>query len=176
MKKILQSQKKLLNDLYGDAWKSSLLKKIPDQFNNLNGITKKLDFDNDTDTESSNIRNDLKTNKHLYLTSSDIKQKTQNLDNTEKKSKKKLYTEKVPATPDVPKPKLKTNRTVNTTSKKKKDMTVTELVQTDEDNLTKKVKKVTVSSHDENLKRLSFMGSLAGAYFLCITSRLVLKI
>ncbi|XP_026317265.1 HMG box-containing protein C19G7.04-like [Hyposmocoma kahamanoa] len=164
LKKIQQSQKKLLDGLYGDAWKSSLLKSISDRFNDINGITKKLDFDNDSDTESMNIQNDLKTNKHLYLTSSDIKQKTQDLNNTEKKSKKKLYTEKVPYTPDIPKPKLKTNRTANTTSKKKKGMTVTELVETlktDVDNLTKKVNKVTISSHIEHVKRLSFMASLA---------------
>lgn len=159
-----------MNDLYGDAWKSSLLKNISDKFN-FNGISKKLDFNNDSNTESRNIVNDLKANKDLYLTSSDVKQRTQDLDNTEKKSKKKLYTEKVPDTPDIPRQKTKTNRAVNTTSKKKKGMTVTELVETlktDVDNLTKKVRKVTVSSSVESVKRLSFMGSLAGAFLLFI--------
>lgn len=167
LKKIQQSQKKLLDDLYGNAWKSSLLKNVPEKFNNFNGITKKLDFYNDSDTETTNIKNDIKTNKHLYLTSSDIKQKTQELNNTEKKSKKKLYTEKIPNTPDVPKPKVKPDRGASTTSKKKKVMTVTELVETlktDVDNLTKKVQKVTVGSCDESIKRLSFMGSLAGLF------------
>lgn len=173
MKKIQQSQKKLLDDLYGTTWKSSLLKCIPEKFNNFNGVTKKLDFNNDFDTEFTNIRNDLKTNKHLYLTSSDLKQKTQDFENTEKKSKKKLYTEKIPNTPDVSKPKVKTDRRVNTTGKKKKGMTVTELVETlktDVDNLTKKVQKVTVSACVESVKRLSFIGSLAGVFSLLLFS------
>lgn len=164
LKKIERSQKKLLDDLYGDAWKSSLFKNVPEHFYNFNGITKKLDFD-DSDTESPNIRNDLKTNKHLYLTSSDIKEKTQDLCNTEKKSKKKLYTEKIPCTPNVTKPKVKVDRPANTTSKKIKGMTVTDLVETlktDVDNLTKKVKKIAVSSCVESVKRISFIGSLAG--------------
>lgn len=88
--------------------------------------------------------------------------------NTERKSKKKLYTEKIPNTPEVLKP---IKRDVNTTTKKsrvKKVLSVTELVNNmkdDVDLLTNKVKKVSVADSVENVKRLSFMGSLAGKIY-----------
>ncbi|CAH2236717.1 jg16957 [Pararge aegeria aegeria] len=203
--KIQQSHHKLLSELYGETWKSipSLFKSIRHKHDNINGISKKLHFDDD-ESDKENIRHLLKQNKELYLTGSDLKNRKGDISNIERKSKKKLYTEKVPSTPDLPKqqPKLnrdaKTtntpelpkqsikpnnnvkitstpklpkqkpmnfNREVKTTIKKRKDMTVTELVramQNDVDNLTKKVQSVHVTQNsDDQVKRLSFIASLA---------------
>lgn len=104
-----------------------------------------------------------------------------------------MYTEKVPNTPDLPKTKsklnkddktstpenpkqksIKINREVKTTIKKRKDMTVTELVtlramQNDVESLTRKVQNVAVTKKSDNIvNRLSFVASLAGMFFcLC---------
>ncbi|XP_038219370.1 uncharacterized protein LOC119837712 [Zerene cesonia] len=167
IKEIQNSHHKLLNDIYGDVWKSipKLFSKTPNRFN---GVSKQLHYDDD-DSDKENIRSVIKQNRELYLTESDKKQMRNDVTDSEKKSKKKLYTEKVANTPDVPKPKIKITRDVqSTTKKKKKGMTVTELVQTLDgvntldsvDVLTKRVQNVAVTVPD-NLKRLSFMGSLA---------------
>lgn len=169
IKKIQQSQKKLLDDLYGEAWKSipTLFKTITHKHDHFNGISKKLQFDDD-ESDKENIKYDLETNKRLYLTGSDAKNKTLNvLNNTDKKSKKKLYTEKIPSTPDVPKQKpMRNTRNVQTTTKKKKGMSVTELVElrNDVDILTKKVENFRVAAVENSVKRLSFVGSLTGRY------------
>ncbi|XP_026760326.2 uncharacterized protein LOC113519424 [Galleria mellonella] len=184
MKKIQQSQKKLLDDLYGEAWKSipTLFKTISHNYPKMDGVSKKLQYD-DEDSDKENIRSDLEKNKQLYLTGSDVKRKVMNYGDTEKKSKKKLYTEKVPNTPDIPRTRVVRTRNVNSTTKKTKGMSVTELVEImrkDEiDNndvglITKKVENISVTpkvlaNKTENLpvtpdvavKRLSFMGSLA---------------
>ncbi|CAH2060906.1 unnamed protein product, partial [Iphiclides podalirius] len=166
IKKIEISQKKLLSDLYGDTWKKipSLFKSISHKQNNFDGVSKKLQYDDDNDSDKENIKDDLQRNKLLYLTGSDAKHKTNtDIGNTEKKCKKKLYTEKVPSTPEIPKLKPKNTRNVNSTTKKQKGLTVTELVmKNDVDYLTKKVGTVTVTpSKDTVVKRLSFLGSLA---------------
>ncbi|XP_045539672.1 uncharacterized protein LOC106716637 [Papilio machaon] len=180
MKKIHQSQKKLLDDLYGDAWKSipSLLKTLKKEKHNL--IPKKL-FDDDADniiSEKASTRKEIKQNKLLYLTESE-KKVNKELNNTDKKGKKKLYTEVVPNTPE-PKTKKK-EKNVNTSQKKLKSLSVTELVQVmnnDVDNLTKKVENISVTKKVENISvtkkvenastpsvelinRLSFFASLA---------------
>lgn len=188
--KIHQSQKKLLNDLYGETWKSipSLFKTLKKKYDNFDGVSKKLQFED----EKENIRHDLKKNKELYLTASDIKRNEINFGDTDRKSKKKLFTEKVPNTPDL---KEKPKRIVNSTTKKTKikGLSVTELVQTmnggiktdvpedltkkltknDKDKsgktkskakidiLTKKLENVYVTP-DKPVSRLTFMGSLAG--------------
>lgn len=74
MKKIQQSHHKLLSDLYGEAWKSipSLFKSFQRDHNNLNGISKKLHFEDD-ESDKENIRHVLKKNRELYLTGSDLK-------------------------------------------------------------------------------------------------------
>ncbi|KPJ19569.1 Acidic repeat-containing protein [Papilio machaon] len=180
MKKIHQSQKKLLDDLYGDAWKSipTLLKTLKKEKHNL--IPKKL-FDDDADniiSEKASTRKEIKQNKLLYLTESE-KKVNKELNNTDKKGKKKLYTEVVPNTPE-PKTKKK-EKNVNTSQKKLKGLSVTELVQVmnnDVDNLTKKVENISVTKKVENISvtkkvenastpsvelinRLSFFASLA---------------
>ncbi|CAG5037933.1 unnamed protein product [Parnassius apollo] len=168
IKKIQQSQQKLLSDLYGETWKTipSLFKTISHKHDNLDGVSKKLYFNDDDDSDKENIKYDLQRNKLLYLTGSDAKHKTNNrLSNTEKKSKKKLYTEKVPNTPEVSKLKPKIIGDVKSTTKKRKGLTVTELVavmKNDVEVLTKKVENVTITPVNElNIKRLSFLGSLA---------------
>ncbi|XP_023952049.2 germ cell nuclear acidic protein [Bicyclus anynana] len=186
IKKIQQSHHKLLSELYGEKWKSipSLFKtkQCTDQYDGSCGISKKLQFDDD-ESDKENIRDFIKQTKELYLTGSDFKNRKGDFSNTEGRSRKKLYTEKVPNTPELPKqkPKLKTdnnlstpettkqkkiniNRDVKTTIKKRKDMTVTELVramENDVDVLTKKVQNVTVTPSKDVVKRLSFVGSLA---------------
>lgn len=116
MPKIQKSQIKLLNELYGEVWKS-----IPRLFKamtpkaNFNECTKKLDFDDDSDKE--NVYNDLKVKRDLFLTESDRKKDTKTLTDTEKKSRRKLYTENVFVHPEIP----KTNtRNVKSTTKKVK--------------------------------------------------------
>ncbi|CAG9570226.1 unnamed protein product [Danaus chrysippus] len=158
IKKIHQSQQKLLSDLYGETWKSipSLFKTLQQNHKNLNGISKKLNF-NDDDKE--NIKSDLERNKQLYLMESETKRRVEVL-NSDKKSKKKLFTEKVPSTPEPPKLKSK----LKTTSKKKKSMTVTELVEVmtnDVDSLSQKVKNVCVTPKNDVVNRCTFIGSLA---------------
>ncbi|KAG6460498.1 hypothetical protein O3G_MSEX012023 [Manduca sexta] len=161
IKTIQHSQKKLLNDLYGETWKSipALFKTLKHNYSNFNGVTKKLQFDDD---EKENVRHNLKEIKTQYLTESETKKRAELLD-SEKKSKRKLYTEKVPSTPEPPKFK----RNVNSTTKKKtvnKGMSVTELVEImkrDIDVLTEKVGNVTVKPVAENVQRLTFVGSLA---------------
>ncbi|XP_045780117.1 acidic repeat-containing protein isoform X2 [Maniola jurtina] len=205
IKTIQKSHHKLLSDLYGEKWKSipSLFKTIQRKHDNFNGVTKKLQFEDD-DSDKENIRSVLEKNKELYLTGSDLKNKKGDFSDIERKSKKKLYTETVPNTPEPPKQKpiklkdvktstpelpkqkpvklnkglkttstpelpkqksVKVNRDVKTTVKKRKDMTVTELVramQNDVDSLTKKIQSVTVAQKsDDVVKRLSFIGSLA---------------
>ncbi|XP_026733919.1 acidic repeat-containing protein [Trichoplusia ni] len=163
IKKIHQSQKKLLDDLYGETWKSipKLFKAIKTNYENYNTVSKKLRYDDD-ESDKENIRSDLKRNKMLYLTDSERK-KAVELTDTEKKSKKKLYTEKVPSTPEVPKVKV---RNVNSTTKKNKvnkAMSVTEMVETmrnDVDLLAKKVGGVNLTPNVE-VSRISFVGSLA---------------
>lgn len=178
MKKIQQSQKKLLDDLYGDTWKSipSLLKTLKKEKHNI--VPKKL-FDDDADniiSEKASTRKEIKQNKLLYLTESEKKINKEL--STEKKFKKKLYTEVVPNTPE-PKTKKKEK---NTSTKKLKGLSVTELVQVmknDVDNLTRKVENISVSKNVEitpskelAVNRLSFLASLAGEivliYFLYI--------
>lgn len=158
MKKIQRSQHKLLNDLYGETWKTipSLLKTKSHKYDNFNGISKKLFNDDESDKE--NIRSDLKKHKELILTKSEVKRNNK-LYFDDIKSKKKLYTEKIPSTPDVPKVR-KANTTV-----KKKGITVTELVgmmNKDVDILTNKIKSINVTPVNNIVNRLSFIGSLAG--------------
>jgi hypothetical protein len=164
IKKIQQSQKKLLTDLYGEKWKSipKLFKTLSHNYENFEGISKKLHFDDD-ESDKENIRHDLERNKQLYLTGSDAKRKVGNFGDTEKKSKKKLYTEKVPSTPDIPRTKAVVKRNVNSTTKKGKAVSVTKLVEImkrDVDVLATKVNSVAITP--DNVKRLSFMASLAG--------------
>lgn len=161
IRKIQHSQKKLLDDIYGEVWKSipTLFKTASHNQNDLYGVSKKLDFD-DEDSDKENVRVRLKQNKELYLTGSERKLLKQT--EGEKSSKKKLFTEKIVSTPQ-PKPAVKRN--VNSTTKKKlpNGKSVTELVkhlEDDVDSLVKQVKNVAVTP--ENCKRLSFMGSLAG--------------
>ena len=105
----------------------------------------------------------------LYLTDSEAKRRVDIANETDKRSKKKLYTEKVPCTPEVPKVKL---RTVNSTTKKNKvnkAMSVTEMVgvmMDDVDVLAKKVGNVCVTPLVESVQRISFIGSLAGKRYL----------
>ncbi|KAL4712499.1 hypothetical protein ACJJTC_007515 [Scirpophaga incertulas] len=164
IKKIHQSQKKLLSDLYGDTWKSipKLFKTLSQNYENFNGVSKKLKFD-DEDSDKENIRLDLKRNKELYLTGSDAKRKTGTLCNSEKKCKKKLYTERVPCTPEPPKIKPAVKRNVSSTIKKGKAVSVTELVEImkkDVEVLSQKVNNISMST-DITVKRLSFVASLA---------------
>lgn len=159
MKKIQNSHQKLLSDLYGDTWKSipSLFKSIKQKHENLDVVSKKLYF-NDDESDKENIRSDLKRNKELYLTSSETKIR-RNDSFEEKKSKKKLYTEKIPSTPDLPK-----QRPRNVKSSTKKGMSVTELVRTmtnDVNVLTNHAQNVTVTPKTD-VNRLSFVASLAG--------------
>ncbi|RVE48723.1 hypothetical protein evm_006617 [Chilo suppressalis] len=166
IKKIQHSQKKLLNDLYGEQWKSipKLFKTLSKHIDNFDGVSKKLHFDDD-ESDKENIRLDLKRNKELYLTSSDVKKNlSTNLGDTDRKSKKKLYTEKVPTTPDIPRPKTVTKRNVSSTTKKVKAASVTELVaimNKDVELLAKKVENVNVTTKNDVVGRLSFVGSLA---------------
>ncbi|XP_041984235.1 uncharacterized protein LOC121736850 [Aricia agestis] len=160
IKKIQSSHHKLLNDLYGDKWKSipSLFKTISHKYDNFNGISKKLFDDDESDKE--NIRTHLVKEKELYLSGSDVKQRTKN-DISDKRCKKKLYTEKIPSTPDLPKQKP-TRKAVTTI--KKKGMTVTEMVgilNKDVDALTNKIQKVKVTPSEVLVNRFSFVGSLA---------------
>ncbi|XP_045456464.1 acidic repeat-containing protein-like [Melitaea cinxia] len=168
IKKIQNSHQKLLSDLYGETWKSipSLFKTIQQSHDNLNVISKKLHFDDDDDSDKENIRSHIKKNKELYLTDSEIKKK-KDLSDFERRSKKKLYTEKIPSIPDpvpeTPKDKLIKLRNVNSTTKKTKGLSVTDLVKVmgnDIDFISKKVKNVTVTPKSD-IKRLSFIGSLA---------------
>ncbi|XP_073958744.1 uncharacterized protein [Choristoneura fumiferana] len=161
IRKIQHSQKKLLDDIYGEVWKSipTLFKTVSRNQDDLYGVSKKLDFDDD-DSDKENVRVRLKENKKLYLTGSERKLLKQT--EGEKSSKKKLFTEKIISTPQPPKQTVKRN--VNSTTKKKlpKGKSVTELVkhlEDDVDSLVKQVKNVTVTP--DNCKRLSFMGSLA---------------
>lgn len=177
IKKIHLSQKKLLNDLYGDQWKSipKLFKAIKANYEN-DTVSKKLQFDDD-ESDKENIRHHLKQNKMLYLTDSEAKRRVDIANETDKRSKKKLYTEIVPSTPEVPKIKP---RIVNSTTKKtkvKKAMSVTEMVEVmkdDVDVLTKKVGNVCVTPVVESVQRISFVGSLAGKAFF-ILNQLVLS-
>ncbi|XP_068624777.1 uncharacterized protein [Battus philenor] len=164
IKTIQQSQKRILNDLYGEAWKTipSLFKTLSHKKDNFDCISKKLFNDDDNSSDKENVKIDLQRDKLLYLTGSDAKHKS-NTDNsnTEKKCKKKLYTEKIPNTPEVPKTKPKS---VNSTTKKLQGLTVTQLVdsmKTDIDVLTKRVGNVNVTPVNDLLKRVSFLGSLA---------------
>ncbi|CAH2099246.1 unnamed protein product [Euphydryas editha] len=168
IKKIQNSHQKLLNDLYGDGWKSipTLFKTIQQNHDNLNIISKKLHFNDEDESDKENIRSDIKRNKELYLTDSEIKKK-KDLSDFERRSKKKLYTEKIPSIPDpepeTPKDKVIKPRNVNSTTKKTKGLSVTELVKVmgnDVDLLTSKVKNFTVTPKND-VKRLSFIGSLA---------------
>ncbi|CAK1546828.1 unnamed protein product [Leptosia nina] len=122
--RIQKSHHKLLRDLYGDIWKDAAKFMIP-----LTG--RKLIYDDEDEKE--NITSEIEKNRVLYLTDSERKKikSTALLEIDEKKSKKKLYTEKVPSTPDVPKPKPNKLREVQTTLKKKltKGITGTEVVQ-----------------------------------------------
>ncbi|KAJ2940985.1 hypothetical protein O0L34_g13111 [Tuta absoluta] len=168
IKKIQHSHKKLLDDLYGQQWKSipTLFKTLKHKYDQIEGISKKLQF-NDDDGDKENIRKDLQVNKKLYLNGSENKSRLQN--DISEKTKKKLYTEKIPSTPDVPKQKQTRTRNVNTTGKKKKIMSVTELVQSmnNIEELTKKVENVSVKNTvnvirtPDTVKKLSFIGSLA---------------
>lgn len=137
----------------------------------MNVISKKLQFNDDDDSDEGNIRLHIKKNKELYLTDSEIKKK-KDLSDFERRSKKKLYTEKIPSIPDpepeTPKDKLIKPRNVNSTTKKTKGLSVTDLVKVmsnDVDVITKKVRSVTVTPRDD-VKRLSFMESLAGNFIL----------
>lgn len=58
MKKIEQSQKKVLDDLYGDVWKSlpNLFKSKPRKLDNCNLVSKKLFNDDFDDDEKENFR------------------------------------------------------------------------------------------------------------------------
>lgn len=133
LKKIQDSQRKLLTDLYGDTWKSipKLIKSLTkNNHDNFNGISKKLQFDDD---EKENIRSHIKLNKELYLTSSNVKRNDTKDGDTTKKSRKKLFTEKVLSTPEIPKLKPeRKQRNANSTTKKpkiNKAMSVTEMVE-----------------------------------------------
>ncbi|XP_049881937.1 uncharacterized protein LOC126377923 [Pectinophora gossypiella] len=171
MKTIQHSQKKLLNDLYGETWKSipTLFKTIKQKYDSIEGISKKLYFNDDDDSDKENIRKHLEINRKLYLTGSDTKSQSRNDVTDNKKSKKKLYTEKVPSTPDIPRQKPVKPRNASTTVKKKKGMSVTELVETMKDDvelLTRKVESVHVKAINDvtktpEINRLSFVGSLA---------------
>ncbi|CAH1643947.1 unnamed protein product [Spodoptera littoralis] len=165
LKKIHLSQKKILNDLYGEQWKSipKLFKAIKANCENYDTISKKLQFDED-ESDKENIRHDLKQNKILYLTDSEAKRRVDMTTDSERKSKKKLYTEKVPSTPEVGK--IKPRNVASTTKKTKvnKAMSVTEMVEVmnnDVDVLTKKVQNVCVAPAIKDDTRLSFIGSLA---------------
>lgn len=173
IKKIQQSQKKLLSDLYGEVWKSipRLFKDAQNKDNNMSGVTKKLDFDDDESDKENNIRQYIRENKKLYLTSSDAKRKEQELSDLERKSKKKLYTEKVPSTPDPAKVKVRVKRDVNSTTKKIKvtGKSVTEIVEIMKDKFVGDMERngvknvcVTPRNKTDDTSRLSFMGSLAG--------------
>ncbi|XP_072945914.1 uncharacterized protein [Epargyreus clarus] len=168
IKKIEQSHKKLLSDLYGEKWKTipTLFKSISAKYDNLSEVSKKLKFNDDDESDKENIRHDLRKNRELYLTGSERKLIERNdICDSDRKSKKKLYTEKIPNTPE-PKPiKVKGN----STTKKNKGKTITELVNerinkltTEVDLLTNKVKSVSVTpTTDVVVKRLSFLASLA---------------
>lgn len=177
LKKIQQSQKKLLNDLYGEKWKSipKLFKAISAKYDNLDSVSKKLKFD-EVGSDKENIRHDLKEIKMLYLTNSDIKRKIDiSLTDTEKKSKKKLYTEKIPNTPDVPRTKIVRQLNVNSTTKKNrvnKALSVTGMVaimNNDIDLLSQQVEDFGVKPLPaspalptvDTCRKLSFMASLA---------------
>lgn len=158
LKTVQKSQKKLLNDLYGEVWKSipSLFKSV--HHGEFNGVSKKLYFE-DEDDEKENIRQDLKQNKELYLTGSETKTRLENNSDTEKKSKKKLFTEKIMNTPEVPRIK----RNINSTTKKntKKGLSVTELVMSMNKELDVIEKRINDISVTPTVHRLSFMASLA---------------
>ncbi|XP_050357116.1 germ cell nuclear acidic protein-like [Nymphalis io] len=171
IKKIQDSHHKLLSDLYGESWKSipTLFKHLQQNHDNLDGISKQLHFNDEEDSDKENIRSDLKRNKALYLTDSEIKKKNDLVD-FERRSKKKLYTEKIPSVPDpdpepeIFKPKSIKNKNVNSSTKKTKGLSVTEIVKVmrnDVDLITKKVQSVTVTPKKDEIKRLSFVGSLA---------------
>lgn len=151
--------------MYGNQWKSipKLFKAIKANYES-DTISKKLNFDDD-ESDKENIRHDLKRIKILYLTESETKRRVDIANEMDKRSKKKLYTEKVPSTPEVPKIKL---RNVNSTTKKnkvKKAMSVTEMVQLMTDDvevIAKKVGSVCITPNVETVQRISFIGSLAG--------------
>ncbi|XP_045488206.1 uncharacterized protein LOC110999599 isoform X2 [Pieris rapae] len=125
MEKITKSHHKLLSELYGDDI-------IWNNFRTPNGVSKKLLYE---DEDKENIRSVIKKNKELYLTDSERKKKS-DTENSEIKSRKKLYTEMV-STPEVPKVKIPCD--VKTTVKKNsKAMTVTELVEIMDDVLKEK--------------------------------------
>ncbi|XP_063389815.1 uncharacterized protein LOC134675475 [Cydia fagiglandana] len=167
IKKIHHSQRKLLDDIYGEVWKSipTLFKTVSHK-NDIDGISKKLNFnDDDDDSDKENIHVRIKKTKELYLTDSERKHVTKGAEG-EKSSKKKLFTEKIvtpqPTVKKTEKPAVK--RSVNSTVKKKlpPGKSVTELVKyldEDVDSLAKRVDNVTVTP--DNVKRLTFMGSLA---------------
>ncbi|CAF4902689.1 unnamed protein product [Pieris macdunnoughi] len=135
MEKITKSHHKLLSELYGDD--------IWNNFRAPNGASKKLLYE---DEDKENIRSVIKKNKELYLTDSERKKKS-DAESSEKKSRKKLYTELV-STPEVPKAKINIPCDVKTTVKKNsKAMTVTELVQIMDDDLRDKVRL------DSNIKK-----------------------
>ncbi|KAJ0171140.1 hypothetical protein K1T71_013339 [Dendrolimus kikuchii] len=100
--KIQKSQIKLLNDLYGDVWKSipKLFKTTTPSKANFDECTKKLNFDDDN---KENIQYDRKLTEKLLMTESDTKKQSETLTDTEKKSRRKLYTEKDPNTLEIPK-------------------------------------------------------------------------
>lgn len=161
LKKIQSSHQKLLSDLYGDTWKSipSLFKTIKQNHEHIDGISKKLQFNDDDSDKENNIRSDLKRNKELYLTNSETKL-LRNNSFEEKKSKKRLYTEKIPSTPDLPKQKPKVKSSV------KKGKSVTDLVKelsSDVEILRNKVQNVCVTPKND-VNRLSFVASLAGMF------------
>lgn len=105
----------------------------------------------------------------LYLTDSEAKRRVDIANETDKRSKKKLYTEKVPSTPEVPKTKLRIN--VNSTTKKNKinkALSVTEMVEImkdDVDVLAKKVGNICVTPIVESVQRINFIGSLTGKIY-----------
>ena len=134
----------------------------------MDGVTKKLQFNEDESDKENNIRTDLKRNKELYLTNSETKL-LRNNSFEERKSKKRLYTEKIPSTPDLPKQKPKSVK-----SSTKKGISVTDLVKelsSDVEILRNKVQNVCVTpKNNVNVDRLGFVASLAGknfAYTFC---------
>lgn len=172
MRKIEKSHKKILNDLYGSAWKSipGLFKTPSHKNGNFNGVAKKLFADDENDSligERKKNRLLVEINRELYLgikqndapgdvdkSNSDVKKNVKdNVYGTERKSRKKLYTEKVPSTPDVPIRKNKIH--ANTTSKKvkiKKGMSITELVEImSKNDKNDKAKEIDIAGKKQNI-------------------------
>lgn len=156
LEKIQMSQKKILDELYGDVWKS-----LPNFFkskkvDNCGGVTKRLDFDDEDE--------DIADKENFKGVDAKHEIRKNECDSIGGKTKKKLYTEKIPNTPEPRS--VSKKRNVQSATKKAKQKTVSEILKNldvlnddKENKFESKIAKPKAAK--DGVERLSFMASLA---------------